>query len=478
MSKLSPFYISLLFFILPVINLHGQVSHMIKVEKLSINTNQFNEIAAVPVSGGIVFCSDRRISGVVNNKTFDGDRVYNIFYAEREDTMKWGQPGIFSKDLQTLFNQGPFCFSPDGRQIYYTSDVERGNNAFERDFKNRRGILIAEKTADGWSEPVAFEYNDPLWNTGHPCLSIDGNYLFFSSDRPGGFGGSDIYMCRRQDNKWTEPENLGPEINGTGSELYPCFTAAGELYYASDREGGIGGLDIYSSRMISRGWTKPVLLPEPVNSSDDDFSLAKRHNSTEGFFASNRGRSDDIYMYSSSIRRMSECNELVYDSYCWEFEDENSAKADSMTFVYEWDFDDGTVIETTETRAEHCFSQPGVYLVKLHAIDTITGEVRRNEATYLLEVKRTEQAFITAPDTCFAGEAVSIDASGTYLPDWDIESYYWNFDDGTAAQGMSNEKIYLLEGSYDVQLIISSFPDAEGNIREICVTRTIVVKRR
>lgn len=478
MSKLSYCYISLLLLILPVTKLHGQVSNMIEIEKLSINSGQFNEIAAVPVNGGIVFCSDRRVSGVVNNVSFDGDRIFNIFYAERKDSMKWGQPGIFSKDLQTLFNQGPFCFSPDGRQIYYTSDVERGDDAFERDFKNRRGILIAEKTADGWSEPRAFEYNDSSWNTGHPCISFDGSYLFFSSDRPGGYGGSDLYMCRWEDDKWTEPENLGPEINSTGSELYPCFTAAGELYFASDRDGGMGGLDIYSSRMIGRGWTKPVLLAEPINSAADDFSLVKRHNASEGFFASKRDRTDDIYMYKSSIRRMSECNDLVYDSFCWEFEDENSTKADSVTFVYEWDFDDGTVLKTTDARAEHCFSQPGIYLVKLNAIDTITGDVRPNEATYLLEVKRTEQAFITAPDTCYTGETISIDGSRTYLPDWDIDSYYWNFDDGTAAQGVRNEKTYLLDGSYDVQLIISSSPDAEGNIRETCVTRTIVVKRR
>lgn len=478
MRTLNYCYISILLIILPVIKMQAQVSSMYEIDKLPVNTNQFNEIAAVPVNGGIVFCSDRRISGVVNNKTFEGDRVYNIFFAEREDSLKWGQPGIFSKDLETLFNQGPFCFSPDGRQIYYTSDVERGENAFERDFKNRRGILIAEKTADGWSEPGAFEYNDPVWNTGHPCLSVEGSYLFFSSDRPGGIGGSDLYMCRREGDKWTEPENLGSGINSTASELYPFFTDAGELYFASDRDGGMGGLDIYSSRMISDGWTKPLLLSEPINSADDDFGLVKRHNSSEGFFSSNRGRSDDIYMFSSSLRRMSECSELVFDSYCWEFEDENSTKVDSVTFVYEWDFDDGTILESTDAKAQHCFSGPGVYLVKLHAIDTITGEVRRNEATYLLEVRRTEQAFITAPDTAYAGETISVDASETYLPGWEIDTYYWNFDDGTAAYGIKNEKTYLLEGRYDIQLIISSIPDADGNIRETCVTRTLVVIRR
>jgi len=149
MSKLSYCYISLLLLILPVTKLHGQVSNMIEIEKLSINSGQFNEIAAVPVNGGIVFCSDRRVSGVVNNVSFDGDRIFNIFYAERKDSMKWGQPGIFSKDLQTLFNQGPFCFSPDGRQIYYTSDVERGDDAFEQLMAGRNPGLLNTMTLRG-----------------------------------------------------------------------------------------------------------------------------------------------------------------------------------------------------------------------------------------------------------------------------------------------------------------------------------------
>ena len=478
MSKFYSAYISLIILVLPVINLQGQASSMYEIEKLPLNSGQFSEIAPVPLINGLAFCSDRRISGVVNNKTFDGDRVYNIFYAEREDSIKWGQPDIYSKDLQSLFTQGPFCFSPDGQQIYYTSDMERGNNAFERDFKNTRGILIADRTGNGWSEPHPFEYNDSLWNLGHPFISADGNYLFFSADIPGGYGGSDIYMCRGEDDNWAGPENLGPGVNSSGSELYPFLSSGGELYFTSDRQGGFGGLDIYSSRMRSSGWTDPVLMPEPINSDADDFSLFKNLDGSEGFFASDRDRTDDIYRYTSSLRRMSECNELVYESYCWEFIDSNSFKVDSVTFTYEWDFDDGNTLKTVNAVAQHCFELPGIYVVKLNAIDTITGDVRKNEATYLLEITKTEQAFISAPDTCQTGEMIIFDASETYLPGWDIDEYYWNFDDGTAARGQTIEKTYLLQGSYDVQLILSTYPDDDGNIRETCVKRTIVVEER
>ena len=478
MRQLYKGYISLLFFILPVTMLHGQVSNMIKIEKLPFSSRQFNEMTAVLVSNGIVFCSDRRISGVVNNKTFDGDRVYNIFYAAREDTMKWGRTRIYSKDLQSLFTQGPFCFSPDGRQMYYTSDVERGSSAFKSDFDNRRGIFIADKTANGWSQPRAFEYNDPLWNLGHPFISADGKYLFFSSDIPGGYGSSDLYMCRWENDKWSEPENLGTEVNGPSSELYPFLSPEGVLYFASDRDGGYGGLDLYRTRMNNESWSKPALMPEPINSDADDFGLFKKQEVEEGFFSSNRDRTDDIYMYSSNLIRKSECNDLVYDSFCYEFIEENSLKFDSIPFEYEWDFDDGTTLNSTFARAEHCFKEPGTYLVKLNVIDMISGEIQYNETNYLLEIIRTEQAFISAPDTCYAGETISLDASMTYLPGWDIAEYYWNFDDGTAGKGLNIEKIYSDEGSVNVQLIVSSYPDDEGTIRETCVSKNIVVRGR
>ncbi len=471
-------YILSLFFILPVTLLYGQSSEMIKIEKLPFNSRQFNEIAAVIVPNGIIFCSDRRVSGVVNNKTFDGDRVYSIFYAEREDSMKWGNARIYSKDLQSLFTQGPFCFSPDRRQLYYTSDIEKGSNAFSRDFNNRSGIFIADRTAGGWSNPRAFEYNDPLWNVGHPFISTDGSYLFFSSDIPGGYGGADLYMCQWENDKWSEPENLGDTINSPYSELYPYFATDGVLYFASDRDGGYGGLDIYRTRFNNGRWSDPVIMPQPINSIADDFSLFKEQYEEKGFFASNRDRTDDIYMYTSLLIRESECNELVYDTYCWEFVEENSMKSDSMPFEYEWDFGDGTTLKSEEARAEHCFEKPGTYLVKLNVIDMVTGEIQYNETNYLLEVEQTEQAFISAPDTCYLGESISLDASMTYLPGWDIEEYYWNFDDGTGGSGLNIEKIYSAQGVFNVQLIVSTYPDDGGNINKTCVSKNIVVRER
>ncbi len=462
--------------ILSVPLLQAQQDDMIKIGKLSLNSGQYNEMTPIPFQGGLVFCSDRRVSGIVNNKTFDNDRVYNIFFAERKDTMDYDKTRIFSRDLQTIFNQGPFCFSPDGKKIYYTGDVETGRRALKPGFENRSGIFISEKTTEGWSGPVPFEHNDPLWNLGHPYISNDGQFLFLSSDIPGGQGGSDIYMCRWENGRWSSPENLGPEVNSPRSELYPFFSKTGELYFASDRQGGHGGLDLYSSRMSREGWSSPVLLPEPINSPADDFSFVREQDGGNGYFASNRDRTDDIFMFTSLIIRKDNCGEMVYDTYCYEFLEENASKFDSLPFEHEWDFDDGT--KATGTRAEHCFREPGTYLVKLNVIDKITGEVQYSEQTYLLEIKKTEQAFFKAPDTCYVGDAVQLDASQTYLPGWDISEYYWNFDDGSAGKGAIIEKAYMTSGKYNIQLIISANTGDNGNVQQTCVSKYIVVKER
>lgn len=469
-------YIIVLFLLVPLTGIMAQDDEMMKVHKLNINTRQYNEMTPVLISGGIVFCSDRRISGIVNNKTFDNDRVYNIFYAPHRDSLEWGNAAIYSDDLKSFFTRGPFCFSPDGSELYFTGDVETGKRAFKRGFENRSGIYIVEKVPGGWSDPVPFEYNDPLWNVGHPFISNDGKYLFFASDIPGGQGGSDIWMCRKEGDGWSEPENPGRIINSSSSELYPFFTMANELLFASDRPGGKGGLDLYSSRMHGSEWSAPVLMPEPINSEADDFGLIKEETGTEGYFASNRDRTDDIYKYISDLKRMSNCDSIIYDSFCYEFIEGESEKFDSIPFRYEWDFDDGT--KANGVRAVHCFEEPGTYLVKLNVIDELTGEVKENEVSYLLEIKRTVQGFITSPDTCYTGEPIELDAAYTYLPGWDIAEYYWNFDDGSADTGLKTEKTYFREGIYNVQLIISSHPDQEGNFDRTCVHKYIVVEER
>ncbi|MCD4770032.1 MAG: PKD domain-containing protein [Bacteroidales bacterium] len=455
---------------------YGQDEDVYRIEKLPISSKIYNDMSPVLTKDGILFCSDRKLGVVKDVRTFDSKLLYNIYFAEQRDSMDWKRSRLFTKDFSSLVNEGPFCFTPDDNQIYYTSNVVQGKRAGKRGVSNNSGIFIADRTGDGWSNIRPFEYNDPLWNVAHPYISSDGKYLFFASDMPGGEGGSDIYYCEWVDGKWTRPVSPGSEINSPDADLFPYFSERQELFFASDRKGGLGGLDLYSASLNYGRWIAPVILPEPINSSSDDFSYFLESGTLNGVFASNRGRNDDIYRFTSLIIRKNNCDPLVMDSYCYEFTEENAVRFDSLPFEYEWDFNDGT--KAIGVTAEHCFENPGTYVVKLNVIDNITGEVQYNEVSYILDIDQTEQAFIASPDSCLTGVVITFDASDTYLPGWIITEYYWSFDDGTIARGISSSKSFSEPGRYEIQLIISSDPDASGNVREACVSKKIVVRQQ
>ncbi|NSW94858.1 MAG: PKD domain-containing protein, partial [Bacteroidales bacterium] len=126
----------------------------------------------------------------------------------------------------------------------------------------------------------------------------------------------------------------------------------------------------------------------------------------------------------------------------------------------------------------HCYSGPGTYLVQLDVVNLITQEVLVNQKSEVLEVKDVEQPYISAPDTTIPGEAVKFSAGLTNLPGWNIAQYYWNFGDETIAVGRDVEKVYTTPGTYNVQLIVTTAPDAEGKVRDACVSRNIVISGR
>ncbi len=451
----------------------GQEPPMFEVVILPVSSSLFDDIAPVITGDGIIFCSNRKSKVVSDYNTFDGLRVWDVYFAEKRDSTKWRKPGIWSDDLTTPLSEGPLCFSPDGNKVYFTRDIVTGKQAKKKKTQNKLGIFTAIKSGGKWTDIKPFEYNTTDYHVAHPSISTDGKYLFFSSDMPGGQGGADIYYCERTANGWGKPVNAGPLVNTPSSELYPFFHSSGRLYFSSDRQGGKGGLDVYFTLLQYGSWMKPSPMPEPINSPSDDFAVAIEKDGQSGYFTSNRRRNDDIYRFSSTVIRKLNCSEAVVDSYCYEFVEENAVKLDSTPFLYEWDFGDGK--KARGITAEHCFENPGDYLVKLNAVNLITGEVKYNEVTYFLEIRKTEQAVFTAAESAKAGDQVTFDSSPTNLPGWNITRYYWNFDDGTSSTGATTEKSFAIPGNYNVQLIVSGAPDENGAVREACVSKKIVI---
>ena len=447
-----------------------------EVTRMSFNSDAFSEISPVIVKDGIVFCSDRRFSGLKDRTAYDGHRLYNIYLAERKDTSNWRRPKELKSERSSLFNNGPLCFAPDGKTVYFTSEVETGKAAKKKNYKNHSGIFIADLSGTYLVSLRPFKYNNLQYEVGQPSVSSDGKYLFFASDMPGGQGGSDLYYCELINGEWAAPVNLGPKVNSSGVENYPYMHPSGKLYFTSNRPGGVGKLDVYFTSFNYGTWEDPVLLPEPINSTSDDFAFVAENNLQTGYFSSNRRRNDDIYEFASTIIRKASCDTLVENSYCYRFLEENAVKFDTLPFRYEWKFGDGDM--AVGPVVEHCYKGPGTYFVQLDVVNLVTKEVIHNEKTDTLVLTEIEQPYISAPESINMGQKIALSAASTNLPGWKIAQYYWNFGDETIAIGKEVDKTYMKPGTYNIQLIVSTEPEPGGMVRERCVSKNIIVIRQ
>lgn len=449
----------------------AQKPAIFEIRKMPFNQTGFSEISPVILRDGILFCSNRRFSAVQDRTSFDGRRLYNIYIAEKRDSARWTKPRLVNSERVEQFNNGPLCISPDGNTVYFTSEIETGQAAKRRDFRNHNGIFIAEMTGTNLVNIKPFIHNNPGYEVAHPSVSPDGRYLYFASDMPGTLGKSDIWRSEFVNGEWSVPANLGPGINTANSESYPFVHASGKLYFTSDRPGGHGGLDVYSSSFWDDRWDEPVLLPEPLNSPSDDFAFTSSEDMQTGYFSTNRGFNDDIYMFTSTIVRKASCDEMVENIYCFRFIEENAVKYDTIPFVYRWRFGDG---ESAEGHVvEHCYPGPGKYQVRLDVMNLVTNELIANEKTEMVIIEDAVQPYITAPDSAFAGRALRLDAKSTNLPGFDVDRFYWNFGDETIDTGDEVSKTFRRPGVYNVQLIVTSKQQAGGAAQERCVSKNI-----
>lgn len=204
-----------------------------------------------------------------------------------------------------LYHVGPAAFTPNGDTAYFTVTNEDNNLLYHKAITRNIGTRKLElyysvrNQYGNWLPPVAFAYNKvKYYSVGHAALAKNGSLLYFASDMPGGYGGTDIWFCRKTDGKWSKPVNCGPVINTPGQEVFPTIVGDTALYFSSTEHAGLGGLDIFSASGSDTVWQTPVNLKLPFNSSYDDFycSIADR----TGYLASDREGglgSDDIYSF-------------------------------------------------------------------------------------------------------------------------------------------------------------------------------------
>lgn len=276
------------------------------VKDLDFNTAHC-EYAPSWYNAQVVFVSTRPVYGFTGHDDGWMDMRYTNLFGGYDMNTKKGKPTIGSirevkirGGLSKKFHEGPASFTHDGLTMIFTRNSYKKKKELGTNNDRKLELWMSKLDVDGtWRNPIALPFNNLEYNVGHPAISADGKTLYFISDMPGGFGGTDIYKCTMtSDGVFGPAQNMGNEINTEGDEMYPFIHEKNVLFFASNGHAGLGGLDIFCTKLTEGKPGKISNLGGSLNSSMDDYGLIMDISMKRGFFSSNRltGKgSDDIY---------------------------------------------------------------------------------------------------------------------------------------------------------------------------------------
>ncbi len=269
-----------------------------------------NYYAAALYKDGFIFSADKNEVDVDKVNPWTGNSYLDLYYTQKKKgSDKWEDPVAIEGQVNGQFHEGPSAVTPDGKTIYFTrSDYRNSNRLAKSKLDNINNLTLYSATLDGdkWKDVKAFAYNSHDFSTGHPTLSPDGQILYFVSDRPGGQGGTDIWMCKKAGEGWGEPINLGSGINTSLNEMFPYMSAADStLYFASQGHTNMGGLDIFAAKNVGENkWGRAVNMGYPINTTHDDFALVMKNDLENGYVSSTREDGmDKIYSFKRGEKK-------------------------------------------------------------------------------------------------------------------------------------------------------------------------------
>ncbi|MBI1223774.1 MAG: OmpA family protein [Bacteroidetes bacterium] len=296
MKNIKP--LLLLFTLVLSFQLFGQQGVELKNIK-EINGSQL-DFSPIPYKNGVIFTTSKS-NRFLQCPPEKPDDYTDLKFSEKKDDGSFTKPVSLSGKVNGKYNDGNAAFNPTGDKMIFTRNNLEGKNA--------QGIIdlklySADLEGDKWTNVTELPFNSDDWSTCHPALSKDGTLLVFSSNPPGSTENSmDLYWAKWENGVWSIPTNLGLGVNTNANELFPFLDENNTLFFSSDRPGGSGGLDIWVAEMDASGqWQMVGNLGAPFNQSGDDVSFVSLNGGTEGYIASDRGHQDakgkdDIYLW-------------------------------------------------------------------------------------------------------------------------------------------------------------------------------------
>ena len=393
-----------------------------------------------PMIGGddnnqLYFTSTRNQAQGDDLSGITGAKAADIFLSQKDDQGRWGKPQSIDSELNSDFDEGACCFSPDGKTMYLTqckTDPTQPRYAT---------IMVSHRSDAAWSKPTELIISkDTTSSYAHPAVSPDGEWLYFVSDMPGGMGGLDIWRCRLLSHgEAGVVENLGKPVNTAGDEMFPTFRPNGDLYFSSNGHPGMGGLDIF----IARGH-QVEHLGFPVNSQGDDFGMTFEGKKNQGFFCSSRGDqrgNDHIYSFYNP--------EIVQTVKGWVYEQDGYELPAAQVYMVG---NDGTNLRLS-VRADGSFTQeikPGVDYVLL---GTCKGYLNHQEELRVEASKTSKEHVLQFPLANISAPVL-------------IENIFYDFNKATLRPESAtalDELVRLLNENPNVTIELSAHTDCRGS---------------
>ena len=368
-----------------------------------------------------------------------GVKAGDIFLSEKDEKGKWGTPKVIVSGLNTEADEGTPAFSADGREMYITQCLT------DPSYPRYAQIAVSNRSDAAWGKATKLEISrDTLSSFAHPAVSPDGNWLYFTSDMPGGKGGLDIWRVRLTGGTTGGVENLGDPVNTPGDEEFPTFRPNGDLYFSSNGHGGLGGLDIYIAKAGSDHRYHLEHPGYPLNSQGDDFGMTFEGLHNRGFFSSNRGDGrgwDHIYSF--------ELPEVIQTVKGWVYGMDGYELPAAQVFMVG---DDGTNRKLA-VKGDGSFEQeiqPGVSYVLLA---TCNGFLNHKEEIKVSPVEASKEHTLQFP------------LAGLHVPVL-IDNIFYDFDKATLrpeSEKALNELVKLLEENPNVTIELSAHTDYIGS---------------
>src|ERR1035437_9799515 len=290
----------------------------VKLFTLSVNTTH-SDFGPALIGDSLFFTSFRDEAQNKTDQDLRKKEFYNLFSSKIDKQGNITGSRQVIKEFITRYHDGPVSWCPTTGELFITQSnyLEPGAvfKPFRKNYFNLR-IVIAKQVQGEWKMLESFPYNNINYSVGHPAISYNGDTLIFSSNKPGGLGETDLYMSIRKKGQWGEPVNLGSRINTPDKDAFPFLSKDGYLIFASDGRKGMGGLDLYYTKLNDpKG--EIVHFESPINSPNDDFSMIIPPDSEYGYVTSDRPGGvggDDIYKFTFNRYRDNFLKLLVMDN--------------------------------------------------------------------------------------------------------------------------------------------------------------------